>query len=190
MSGPVVKICGIRTAETARLAWQAGADFLGLVFAPSPRQVDEKGARTIVRRVPGRYIGVFRDITRLESLAEIADRVGLFGVQCHGRCPEGWTGWAKEQGMMAIATDITVVGADVWLLDGPRSGSGIAWEWALPHQGGPYWISGGLRPENVRRVVDHLKPSGVDVSTGVERDYEKDPELIAQFIKEAKACPQ
>ena len=90
---------------------------------------------------------------------------------------------------MAIATDITVVGADVWLLDGPRSGSGIAWECALPHQGGPYWISGGLRPENVRRVVDHLKPSGVDVSTGVERDYQKDPELIAQFIKEAKACP-
>ena len=110
MSGPLVKICGIKTAETALLAWQAGADFLGLVFAPSPRQVDGKRAREIVRTAPGRYIGVFRDISRLESLAEIADQVGLFGVQCHGRCPEGWTGWAKGLIVHGLGHGVVMLG--------------------------------------------------------------------------------
>lgn len=190
MTVPVVKICGIRSASTAQAALDAGADYLGLVFAPSPRLVTLHEAKAIVRSVPGRYIGVFRDVSRLDELKGAAESVGLYGIQCHGETPREWVFWAKAEGLMAVATDPSVPGADVWLLDGPRSGSGISWDWRLPAQGGPYWIAGGLRPDNVRQVVERLRPAGVDVSSGVERDRQKDPELIARFIREAKGWPQ
>lgn len=190
MTPPAVKICGIGLAETAGIAFEAGADYLGLVFAPSPRQVNPEQAKEIVRAVPGRYIGVFRNMTDLDYAAQVAETVGIFGIQCHGCSPAGWVAWAKTRGLMAVATDLRVADADVWLLDGPRSGSGISWEWELPNDHRPYWIAGGLRPDNVRQVVERLSPAGVDVSSGVETDGQKDPIRIVRFIKEAKAWPR
>ncbi len=189
MSTPIVKICGIQQPAIAQGAWEAGADYLGLVFAESPRQISPNTARELVRAVPGAYIGVFRNLTSLDDLARIVEAVGLAGVQCHGQVPPGWVDWAHARGLLAIATDLSEPMADAWLLDNRRPGSGVAWDWQIPSQGGPYWLAGGLGVDNVRALVQRLRPAGVDVSSGVERHRQKDSELIARFIKEAKTWP-
>lgn len=181
-----VKICGVRDAETARTAFRAGADFVGLVFAPSRRRVRPEEAAAILAEVPGAYIGVFQDVLQVAELEEVAAAVALAGVQLHGHAPAGWIEWARARGLVAIAADRSVRQADVVLLDGPKAGSGIPWDWRLPAGHATYWLAGGLTVDNVGDLVRRLRPAGVDVSSGVERDGQKAPDLIEQFVKEAK----
>ena len=188
MNGPLVKICGIQRPAMARSAWEAGADFLGLVLAPSRRQVTVEQAREIVDGAPGRYIAVFADAPTVTTMERILAEVPLYGVQWHGSAPPGWPRWLRDHGLLAVTADLTVEDADAWLLDSPEPGSGQVWNWRLPETGGPYWLAGGLRPDTVRELVGRLKPAGVDVSSGVERNGEKSVDLIEQFVREAKRC--
>ena len=187
MSGPVVKICGVSSPEVARAAWRAGADYLGLVFAESRRQVSIDQAQEIVLRAPGKYVAVFRNMQDLDRLGRVVEAVKPAAIQFHGLGPVGWVAWTRQQGMLAVATYLATADADVWLLDGPQPGSGLAWRWQLPPSGGPYWLAGGLRPDNVAEAIARLQPDGVDVSSGVEQGGVKSVELIQRFIEEAKA---
>ncbi len=83
--GPVVKICGITTEEDALLAVGMGADALGFIFAPSPRQMTAGAVPDIVKRLPPEVltVGVFRDESA-RRVVEIANTVGLGAVQLHG----------------------------------------------------------------------------------------------------------
>ncbi len=80
-----VKICGTTNTRDARMSVAAGADALGFIFTPSPRQVDVAQAADIVAALPAEVekIGVFVNETP-QRVAEIAGRVGLTGVQLHG----------------------------------------------------------------------------------------------------------
>jgi phosphoribosylanthranilate isomerase len=79
-----IKICGNTSLKDALLAVEAGADAVGFVFAPSPRQVTAGEAAAIVRKLPGEIekIGVFVDAT-LEEIYAAARASGLTGVQLH-----------------------------------------------------------------------------------------------------------
>lgn len=181
-----VKICGITDTGVARAAWAAGADYLGLVFYPlSPRHLAPREARALAEAAPGRWVAVFKDPT-WQEIATVLAEVPVSGVQCHGKCPPHWILRVHERGLLAISTHLEETGADVWLLDGPQAGSGQAWAWRLPDDGRPYWIAGGLNPENVAAVVRRIRPAGVDVSSGVERDGKKDVGRVVRFIEEAK----
>jgi phosphoribosylanthranilate isomerase len=183
-----VKICGIREASVAEAAVKAGADYLGLVFWPqSSRRIVPGEARRLVATVPARWVAVFKDADWAE-IAEVLQEVPVIGVQCHGSCPPGWIEAVHGLGLLAIATHQEEQGADIWLFDGPQAGSGRPWDWQLPRDGRTYWLAGGLTPDNVARVVRRLRPDGVDVSSGVERNGRKDPALIARFIEEAKSA--
>jgi phosphoribosylanthranilate isomerase len=79
-----VKICGNTNLEDALLAVEGGADAVGFVFAPSPRQVDSRTVRRIVAGLPDgieRY-GVFVDSNLVEIVATVTE-CGLTGVQLH-----------------------------------------------------------------------------------------------------------
>ena len=79
-----VKICANTNLEDARTAIDAGADALGFVFAPSPRQVTPAQVRSITARLPQhveRY-GVFVDPS-FDSVIETVAEAGLSGVQLH-----------------------------------------------------------------------------------------------------------
>src|SRR2546429_618759 len=97
-----VKICGVCTAEDARAAVGAGADFLGLNFWPgSPRHVDVARARAIAESVPGTpLVGVFVDAPR-DLVERVAAEVGLAAVPFH-RVDVAWGGeerrGRKDQG--------------------------------------------------------------------------------------------
>ncbi len=79
-----IKICGNTSLGDAQLAVEAGADAVGFVFAPSPRQVTAGEAAAIARRLPAETekIGVFVDAT-LEEIYSAVRASGLTGVQLH-----------------------------------------------------------------------------------------------------------
>ncbi len=84
--GTNIKICGITSVDDAMAALNAGADYIGLIFAEnSPRKVDYAAAKEIMHSLEGRakVVGVFKD-QELDYVADLAQRLGLDFVQCHG----------------------------------------------------------------------------------------------------------
>ena len=80
-----VKICGITSEEDALIAVAMGADAVGFVFAPSPRQMSPSAVAAITRRLPHEIctVGVFRD-EEPRRVVEILNRAGLDAAQLHG----------------------------------------------------------------------------------------------------------
>lgn len=195
-----VKICGITNDDDALLATALGADAVGFVFAPSPRQVDAETVRDALRRMPREIhtIGVFRD-ERPERVVEIAGRLGLHGVQLHGHEPDNEVAWIRDRVRFVIrafgAGDPRLERvnrdlADVILVDAPTPGSGRVFDWSLA-EGIPssvrVLLAGGLTPGNVGDAIRTVRPWGVDVSSGVEeRPGRKDPRKLRTFIEAAR----
>ena len=206
-----VKICGIREKAHALAAIEAGADFIGLVFAPSRRQVTPARAGEIVNAAKSRSdaidtVGVFVNMPATE-VNNIAGSCNLDWVQLSG--DESWEycrkisrpvikairirqGQSPEQILADLATwaKILTFKKYLYLLDseveGRYGGTGTTFDWALARQAtkqSPVIIAGGLTPENVAEVIEMVAPWGVDVSSGVETGGVKDIAKIKAFIK-------
>lgn len=198
-----MKICGITTEDDGLLAVALGADALGFVFAPSPRQVAVDRARDIVRRLPAEIltVGVFRDELP-ERVVEIVQRAGLGAAQLHGHESAEQTRQVRARLPLVIKgfpaghpglSNIPDYGADVVLVEGERPGSGELFDWRLaedaPRAGHRVLLAGGLHAGNVADGIRQVRPWGVDVSTGVEREPgRKDPVKLREFIDAARAA--
>jgi phosphoribosylanthranilate isomerase len=197
-----VKICGTTSEEDALLAVAMGADALGFIFAPSPRQIAPAKARDIARRLPPEIItvGVFRDETP-ERVVEIVNGAGLRGAQLHGFENEQETQWVRRRVPMVIKAfnagnpairKAKDYGADIVLLDAPNPGSGQVFDWRLAEgvpDGVRFVLAGGLNPDNVAEAIARVRPWGVDVVTGVEESPgHKDPRKVRAFIAAAQAA--
>ncbi|MBV9661481.1 MAG: phosphoribosylanthranilate isomerase [Acidimicrobiales bacterium] len=197
-----VKICGITSEDDALLAVAMGADALGFVFAPSPRQVAPQVAADIVKRLPPEVIavGVFRDFAP-QRVSDVAHAAGLRGVQLHGHEPPEDAQWLRARVPVVIqafaAGDARVrqaadYGATAILLDAPNPGSAQLFDWSLAAEvpaGQRVIIAGGLDQANVGAAIAHTRPWGVDVSSGVERSPGvKDPIKLREFIRAARAA--
>ena len=205
-----IKICGIREEVHALAAVEAGADFVGFVFAPTRRQVSPAKAREIVDTVKKsssaiKPVGVFVD-TPASEVNKIADFCGLDWVQLSGN--ESWEYCRQiarpiikairigQQLREEINAELTVglktlsPQRFITLLDsqveGKYGGTGITFNWRLAQQVAkefPVIIAGGLNPENVAQAIEIATPWGVDVSSGVETDGTKDIAKIKTFIE-------
>lgn len=199
-----VKVCGITNEEDALTAAALGADAVGFVFAPSPRQVPVGVVRDIVRRLPPEIVtvGVFRD----QAPRLVVDTVleaGLRAAQLHGH-ETPLDAAAIRPSVQALIVAITGAdpaighlaeyGADAVLLDGPVPGSGRVFDWELVDGvpvGQRLILAGGLDPDNVGDAVREVQPWGVDVSTGVQVDGDptrKDPLKVQAFVRNARAA--
>lgn len=197
-----VKVCGVTNEEDALLAVAMGADAVGFVFAPSPRQVAPQRAAEIVRRLPAEIVtvGVFRDESR-DRVVETAHRARLRAVQLHGHESPADTHWIHQRVSLIIkafaAGDPQLdhadeYAADAFLIDSATPGSGEVFDWSLA-EGAPsnrrIILAGGLTPENVADAVRVVRPWGVDVSTGVEAaPGRKDARKMRAFVEAAKAA--
>lgn len=196
----VVKICGLTSEADALLAVGLGADALGFVFAPSPRQMAPAVVADIVKRLPRDVltVGVFRDEAPLR-VVEIANRIGLRAVQLHGHETPEQCAWVRARVPCVIkafpAGDRGVgrfadFGADYLLIDGPNPGSGSVFDWRLAEgvvDPSSMFVSGGLHAGNVAEVIARLRPHGVDVASGVEASPgRKDPQKLRAFVREAR----
>jgi phosphoribosylanthranilate isomerase len=197
-----VKICGITSEEDALLAVAMGADAVGFIFAPSPRQVAAQHARDIARRLPPEVltVGVFRD----ESPQRVVDLVlsgGLKAAQLHGHETPEQTRWVRQrlpfviQGFTAgdpALDDADRFGADAILVDSATPGAGQVFDWSLA-EGAPIGrrviMAGGLDPDNVAEAIATVRPWGVDVATGVETSPgQKDARKVRDFVRNARAA--
>jgi phosphoribosylanthranilate isomerase len=193
-----VKICGIGDPAAALAAAEAGADAIGLIFAPSRRRVTVERARAIVAALPPfvAKVGVFADETR-ERIAETVEAVELDTIQLHGRESPGFARSfsrpvlkairVRDEGSLAALDDYAV---SAFLLDAydPEvlGGTGRTIDWSLAAaaaRGHRIILSGGLRPHNVQEALDRVGPYGVDVSSGVETDGVKDHAKIREFVR-------
>ncbi|MEY2469906.1 MAG: phosphoribosylanthranilate isomerase [Actinomycetota bacterium] len=197
-----VKIEGITTEDDALLAIAMGADALGFVFAPSPRQVTVTAAADIAKRLPNDVmtVGVFRDETP-ERVVETIHRAGLHGAQLHGHETPEMTWWVGERISFVIKAfaagdrgveDASRFQASAVLLDAPSPGSGKVFDWRLADGVSDKTrliIAGGLDPDNVAAAIEATRPWGVDVATGVESSPgRKDPRKVRAFIANARAA--
>jgi phosphoribosylanthranilate isomerase len=197
-----VKICGITSEADALLAVAMGADAVGFVFAPSPRQMSPSAVHAIVRRLPPEVltVGLFRD-ERAQRVVEIINSAGLKAAQLHGhesredcgyvsvRVPLVIKAFAAGDSRLARAGEY---GAAIILLDAPSPGSGKVFDWRLAEgapRGRRIVLAGGLDSANVAEAIRTVHPWGVDVSTGVEASPgKKDPSKIRAFVQAARAA--
>jgi phosphoribosylanthranilate isomerase len=194
-----VKVCGITNPEDALFAVAMGADAIGLIFAPSPRQVTPDTARDIVRELPPETVavGVFRD-ERPERILDVIDHVRLRGVQLHGHETPAEAAVIRRRVpflIQAFGADdprldrIDDYGVDAVMLDSSTPGSGVAFDWALAERyvpGRRVILAGGLTPENVAGAIEQVRPWGVDVASGVEASPgRKDAVKVRRFVAHA-----
>lgn len=197
-----VKICGITNEDDALFAVAMGADAVGFVFAPSPRQVAAQVVYDITRRLPPEImtVGVFRDEAP-GRVIETVHRAGLKAAQLHGHETPAAVAEISQQIRFVIkavaagspdARRAADFGTDMVLVDAPNPGGGKVFDWSLMDDvaDGPRIIlAGGLDPDNVAEAVRLVKPWGVDVSSGVERSPgRKDALKVKAFIERARAA--
>ncbi|HWG74083.1 MAG TPA: phosphoribosylanthranilate isomerase [Acidimicrobiales bacterium] len=197
-----VKICGITSEDDALLAVAMGADAVGFVFAPSPRQIAPQVAADIVKRLPPEIVtvGVFRNET-MPRVVSICQAAGLRAAQLHGRETPEQTRWVRQRlatvfkafpAGSAAVTQAKEYGADAILLDAPDPGSGEVFDWAFAQEvpvGQNLIVAGGLDAGNVAGAIARTRPWGVDATTGVEASAgRKDPVKLREFIAAAKAA--
>ena len=136
-----VKICGITNEDDALFAVAMGADAVGFIFAPSPRQIAPQQVYDITRRLPPEIltVGVFRDESP-QRVVEIVHTAGLRAAQLHGHETPEQTRWVRERVPVVIqgfsAGDPALdradeYGADAILVDSEIPGSGQVFDWSL-----------------------------------------------------------
>ena len=201
-----IKFCGMMRDLDAAAAAQAGAAYLGVVFAEGRRTVTESRAKAVVAAAAGvPVLGVFSDQTPDEIL-RIADICGLSGAQLHGVYSRDDAARLRTAGLevwrvvrIGGPADLDTVNngefeADAVLVE-PRvqhalGGSGTSLDLALASEarlrltGQRMVLAGGLRADNVAAALARVQPEIVDVSSGVERlPGLKDPQQITRFTE-------
>jgi phosphoribosylanthranilate isomerase len=199
-----IKICGLREPAHARLAADAGADAIGMVFyPPSPRHLVIEEARALVEALPPfvAAVALFVDAEPTfvrHVLASIrVDLLQFHGNETREYCAQFGVPYLRAV-RMGDETDLVewsdrFDGARALLLDahvpGQPGGTGRTFDWTripstLPI---PIVLSGGLDAGNVARAVREVRPFAVDVSSGVESSRGvKDPAKIVEFIRSVR----
>lgn len=179
-----IKICGITTPRDAEIAIDLGASAIGLIFAPSSREVSRERARDIARSVRGRaeLVGVFKEVF---SVRAVHEAVGLDRAQIHvsGR-PDVSLPILRAIRPEELATCEHVPMEETILIDGSE-GRGLTFDWSLASSvSRPIVLAGGLTPSNVEEAIVKARPMGVDVTSGVESvPGQKDENKLALFFE-------
>ncbi|WEV45612.1 phosphoribosylanthranilate isomerase [Streptococcaceae bacterium ESL0687] len=191
----IIKICGLQRKEEVKQAVQSGASHLGFVFSRSKRKVDYKKVREITQGLPQeiKKVGIFVD-EDYKLVNELSNLAGLDVVQLHGQ--EDLSYIDKIELPVIKALDDYQKFKDyqsdrkeiIFLLDGKKPGSGQRFDWEnlpLEQLGEKFILAGGLNLENIDQALEYFSGHllGVDVSSGVESNGQKDLQKIDLFTR-------
>ncbi len=210
-----VKICGLTNYHDAALAVNLGAEYLGFIFAESPRQVDENQVITIMHKLGEhnlrhriKAVGVFVNEDE-ETIKGIVDAARIDMVQLHGdetveltqNYNFPWYKALRFQSMDEVVIQLSRIrwGCQQILIDavvpGMYGGTGkivdmdIA-EYArdkIRQSGKKMLLAGGITPENVYELLTTVQPDGIDISSGVEeKKGKKSEEKMKKLFEEIK----
>lgn len=200
-----VKICGITNLDDALTCASRGADFLGFIFyRKSPRFIPPETAASIAGHLPPGMlkVGVFVN-EKPQVVRRTAESCGLDFLQFHGDETPTYMRQFKE---FRVIRAVRVKGrrsllglkdyAPAFFLfdtfaEGRFGGTGEPFDWRLLESfkklKRPFFVSGGLAPDNVGRLLERIHPYAVDVSSGVEkRPGKKDKKLVRAFMRAVK----
>ena len=197
-----IKFCGLKRQEDIDFANLILPEYIGFVFAKkSKRYVSPEKAAVLKERLDGRInaVGVFVN-EEPPQVAELLNGGVIDIAQLHGGEREEYITTLRKLTDKPIIKAFNVTNerdislalkstADYVLLDSPLAGSGTRFDWELlKNFGRPYFLAGGLDPENVFGAVQRLKPFAVDVSSGIETDGIKDFDKMKRFaaVRELK----
>ncbi|GAB4189394.1 MAG: phosphoribosylanthranilate isomerase [Coleofasciculaceae cyanobacterium] len=206
-----VKICGITKPEQGQAIAQLGATSLGFICVEaSVRYVTPKQIRAVVEQllVSVECIGVFANSDR-EQICQVVTESGLTAVQLHGdESPEFCETLRQSLPGIQILKAVRVKTpdcleragtytscVDTLLLDAyhPQllGGTGKTLDWVTLQQfrpSVPWFLAGGLTPDNILEALSMLQPSGIDLSSGVERSPgDKDLDKVAQLFERLRS---
>lgn len=196
-----IKICGLFRDCDVGFVNEAGPDYCGFIinFPRSHRSVTPERARAMRKRLDPAVtpVGVFVDQPP-ESVAELLRDGTVSVAQLHGHEDAGyvetlralapghpvWKAFTvRAPGDLAAALASP---ADLVLLDSGQ-GSGRAFDWSLAAGvERPFFLAGGLTPDNIPQAVERVRPYGLDLSSGVETDRKKDRKKILAAVSAAR----
>lgn len=198
-----IKLCGLKRPQDIQAANELLPAYIGFVFAPKSRRYVHPDRAEELRRMlnPGIIpVGVFVNETP-ETVAALLDRGIIDIAQLHGKEDAAYIRRLRQLTKkpliqaFRIDTPADVAAAqastaDYVLLDSGTGGTGTCFDWSLLQDiQRPYFLAGGLTPENVGGAVATLHPYAVDVSSGIETDGAKDKEKMTQFVRAVRGVP-
>lgn len=206
---PLLKFCGMRTADDYQKAVASGVDMIGFIFVKSKRQVKAEDVAQWQKQDPAKphqkLVGVFVNEST-DQIVETVIRAGLDIVQFHGsetvdqlqtikkvtealvyKTIHHHEGALQEMALFRGVADGFVV--DTKTPEG-WGGTGIQFDWkAIPSyteeatsQGVPCLIAGGVNVNNIQKLVSY-QPLGIDISSGIETDNKKDERKMNKMSK-------
>lgn len=194
-----VKICGLQSEDDVSYVNELKPDYVGFVFMKGRRRYisPENAAHLRALLDPEiQSVGVFVN-EPLENAAALLQSGTIQAAQLHGQEDEGYARELKRLCQKPIIKAFIVRSAadigqalaypcDYLLLDNGL-GTGEAFDWSLVQNiDRPFFLAGGLTPENVRDAIRRTHPYGVDTSSGVESCCRKDYHKIKAFIDAAR----
>lgn len=202
MSAVKVKLCGLRRPEEIAFANEAGPDCVGFVFTPkSRRAVTAETAKSLRGKLNSGIIpvGVFVNQS-VELVSRLLNEGIIDWAQLHGQEDEAYLTALRRLTRKPILQAFRVEKpgdveravastADGILLDNGAGGTGETFDWALVRDcTRPFFLAGGLTPENVAGAIAQVRPYGVDTSSGVETAGWKDREKMQRFVQAARTA--
>lgn len=193
-----VKLCGLTRVEDIQVANQLFPDYIGFVFAPhSKRAISFEKAKELKAKLDPaiQAVGVFVN-EKPECVASLLNQGIIDVAQLHGQESADslqilrsltnkpiWQAFSihdRKSVDQAFQSQ-----ADVLILDA-GAGQGQVFDWtlldSLPSDR-PYFLAGGLGPHNATLALDHLHPYGLDASSALETNHQKDPEKMKTFVQ-------
>jgi phosphoribosylanthranilate isomerase len=208
MNRTLIKFCGCTSPLDVEEAAAAGADAVGLIFAPSPRRIGERIAGDIARALPAgvRPVGVFANPT-YDDVSRLRELFDEPYVQLSGNETPAFVSSLGANAIKTIHVDAagdtaqdvarrgSLYATALLLLDTRSShafgGSGLAFDWQIAAALGgrrPIVVAGGLTPQNVAACVRTVRPFGVDVRSGVETAGRKDRRKMREFVQAVRSA--
>lgn len=190
-----IKICGIKTIEEVRIVNQFPVSFMGLIFAPSKRQVNLEIARNLVKnfRKDIEPVGVFVNES-VENINQLIGACGLKIVQLHGeetvdKCrsinAKVWKSISIKDEKSLINIEAYAPYVEGILLDtyskDEKGGTGKVFNWELVKDLSKKYkiiLAGGLTPDNAVEAIQMVHPQIIDLNSGLETNLMKDETKI------------
>ncbi len=198
-----IKICGLVREQDIAAVNMVHPDYIGFVFAESKRRIDADRARELKTLLaPGiEAVGVFVN-EKIEKVKELCSSGVIDLIQLHGDEDEDYIKELRNSISSKIIKAVRVrdtesiikaaqTSADFILLDAYREGRyggvGMSFDWSLiPELDKPFFLAGGICPDNVEMAIGLHSPYCIDVSSGVETDGYKDPKKISAIVAKVR----
>ncbi len=192
-----IKICGLRTSDDAAYINENRPDYAGFVFAKESRRNVSPDDAKMLRAILNEGIisvGVFVD-QPLDLILTLINDGTIRMVQLHGQEDDAFIESIHMRTDAPVIKAFSITNredlerarsskADIIMLDNGKGGTGITFDWSLIEDiGRPFFMAGGLGPENVSEAIRTSHPFAVDVSSGVETGGKKDGSKISQLME-------